>query len=489
LTLNLINEPWIPVIDKEGIRRTIAPWEMTDPSFVRPDWPRADLNIACLELLIGLVFMADPPKDIDDWEDRSQPDQDRLRERLAAYAPAFNLLGEGPRFLQDLDPFSGVALSLDALFVDSAGAKTAKDNADLMTHRNRYNSLDLPLASIALYAFQAHAPSGGAGNRTSMRGGGPLVTLIDPGDGLWSLVWANVPYGKASKINQLPWMRPTNLSDKSPPMETFPPNGQQFSVEAFFGMPRRLRLISGDSEVTGVIQKPHGTKYAVWKHPLTPYYQTKPGEVALPVHPRAGHFGYRHWRGTIVATADADLTSRASCVDTYETRTDGVARIIVAGWAMENMKPLDFIHSTQPFIKNSEEKIIILSGMIVAADSAALALRSSLKPVLSEGESREAEREGFFITTETSLQLRLAELQSGADFSQVCKQWLKNLEVEALRRFDAIALNGLDQCDVNHIQKIVGSRRNLTGTFAGYGKIGTQIFTALMLDIPKTKGH
>lgn len=203
MTLNLISDSWIPVVDHDGTRRIIAPWEMADPSIQRPDWPRADLNIACLELLIGLVYMADPPADHDDWEDRAAPDPQRLREKLAAYAPAFNLTGEGPLFLQDFEPLDGTPNAPDMLFIDSAGANTAKNNADLMVHRGRYVGLELPFAAMALYAFQAHAPSGGAGNRTSLRGGGPMVTLVDPGRGLWALIWANVPNGQPSGMNEL----------------------------------------------------------------------------------------------------------------------------------------------------------------------------------------------------------------------------------------------------------------------------------------------
>ena len=83
------------------------------------------------------------------------------------------------------------------LFIDSAGGSTAKKNADLMVKRGRYGNLPLPLAAMALYTLQSFAPSGGAGNRTSMRGGGPMVTLMQPLDGnahpLWRLIWSNVP--------------------------------------------------------------------------------------------------------------------------------------------------------------------------------------------------------------------------------------------------------------------------------------------------------
>ncbi|MGB0905814.1 MAG: type I-E CRISPR-associated protein Cse1/CasA, partial [Mangrovicoccus sp.] len=168
MTLNLINDPWIPVIDHSGGRHIVAPWQIAAGDFDRPDWPRADLNLACLELLVGLVFMADPPADKAEWRARQAPDPERLRSKLVAFAEAFELTGEGPRFLQDLAALEGAASPVDMLFIDSAGGKTAKDNADLMVHRGRYGALDPALAAMTLYTFQAFAPSGGAGNRTSM---------------------------------------------------------------------------------------------------------------------------------------------------------------------------------------------------------------------------------------------------------------------------------------------------------------------------------
>src|SRR5690606_1323926 len=161
---------------------------------------------------------------------RAAPDPARLRDRLATFAPAFNLLGDGPLFLQDMEPLAGEANPPDMLFIDSAGANTARNNADLMVHRNRYPALDPALAAMALYTFRGFAPSGGAGTRTWMRGGGPLVTLVDPGQGLWPLVWANVPYGQPAAMESLPWMRATRASDKG--LETLPPEGALFGSEA-----------------------------------------------------------------------------------------------------------------------------------------------------------------------------------------------------------------------------------------------------------------
>ncbi len=120
MPLNLIDDPWIPVRRRDGGRSLIRPHDLADPLIAFPDWPRADLNIACLELLIGLLFLADPPADLDDWIARREPDAERLRAAFARLAPAFHLVGEGPLFLQDLEPLQGEPNAPDMLFIDSA---------------------------------------------------------------------------------------------------------------------------------------------------------------------------------------------------------------------------------------------------------------------------------------------------------------------------------------------------------------------------------
>ena len=278
--LNLISDPWIPVLRRSG-RDVIRPDQIAEADVLRPDWPRPDLNLACYELLIGLVYLAHPPKGIDD--SANPPNAAALRRAMAPLAPAFNLLGAGPRFLQDLEPLEGEGSPPDMLFIDSAGASAAKNNADLMVRRGRYEALSLPLATMALYTMQAFAPAGGAGHRTSMRGGGPMVTLVKPAaEGLWPLVWANVPVGeplKPKELNVLPWMKPTETSKPVGKTSriTVPTSDSptKLDPEVFFGQPRRLRLVAKNGAVTLAIQKPWGTNYEVtaWRHPLTPYYR------------------------------------------------------------------------------------------------------------------------------------------------------------------------------------------------------------------------
>ncbi|MBW7923022.1 MAG: type I-E CRISPR-associated protein Cse1/CasA [Rubellimicrobium sp.] len=498
-SFNLVNNAWIPVVDKDGTRRVIAPWQMADDAILRPDWPRPDLNIACLELLIGLVFLADPPADRRDWHGRPSPDPGRLRARLAPFVPAFDLLGEGPRFMQDRARIEGDASKPDMLFIDSAGGQTVRNNADLMVWRDRYPALDPALAAMALYTLQAHAPSGGAGNRTSMRGGGPMVTLVQPEGGLWSLIRANVPYGTSATPEALPWMRPTITSEGG--KQVFP--AQAHPAEAFFGMPRRLRLIAENGLITGVVQRPYGTNYAGWDHPLTPYYRLKLTDEWLPKHPRAGLFGYRGWLGVIVAgEEDSGLQRRAGTLRAWHDRSGGkTARVLVAGWAMDNMKPRDFVQSSPPFVALQGMALGLLLGMIEAAEQFGLALRAALRPVLAEGEAREAVREAFHAETQAAFEAGLGELEAGAEPQQVARDWVAAMHRTAMVLFEARALPGLADRELmkkpsasgKNVKEartqrdIVYAHRNLASAFAGYGDYGSKALGALMLPVPPKK--
>ncbi|NAZ36458.1 type I-E CRISPR-associated protein Cse1/CasA [Rubellimicrobium sp. CFH 75288] len=484
-SLNLITDPWIPVRTTAG-PRTIRPDQIAEADVLWPDWPRADLEIACLELLIGLVFLADPPADARDWAARRRPDPARLHERLAPLAPAFDLEGEGPRFLQDLEVLGGEPSPPDLLFLDSAGGNTARNNADLMVRRDRYPALPLPLAAMALYAFQAFAPSGGAGNRTSLRGGGPLVTLVDPagqgggGGPLWDLVWANVPDGSPAGPGILPWMRPTRTSETG--RQVLP--GDVHPAEAFFGMPRRLRLVVEQGCVTGVIQRPHGTNYAGWRHPLTPYYRMKAGSELLPRHPRAGAFGYRNWLGTLFVRGEG-LEERAAALETFVARGGGPgAAVIVAGWVMDNMKPRDFVFSRQPLVALPEARLATLLGLGEAAEEARGALRLALLPFLAEGSALEAQLESFVHRTEGALLARLRDLESGREDDAVARDWLGDMRRTALGIFDALALPGLGTRKPEMAERIVRGRSHLLGTFSGRSRTGARLYGRLGLAPP-----
>ena len=452
---------------------------------LRPDWPRPDLNLACLELLIGLTYLALPPRGADDRN--RLPLASVVDEAMARLEPAFNLLGDGPRFLQDLDPLEGDARSPDMLFIDSAGASTARKNADLMVRRERYEAISLPLAAIALYTLQAFAPSGGAGNRTSMRGGGPMVTLVKPSEvGLWPLIWANVPRGDplpSEDLVLLPWMRPTRESKpilkKAPVTVPRGDSGSKTDPEMFFGQPRRLRLVARNGAVTQVIQKPWGTNYSGWRHPLTPYYRR--GDETLAVHPKPGAFGYRNWRGIIL---QSESGSRATNLMQYLRDVEGArCSLIVAGWAMDNMKPLDFLWSEQPVFPLSGDCEDHASDAVEAAEQAGFVLAARVCDGVGDKISGAGSRarEAFFATTQGAFEKMLEEMSLGQPFAP--SQWVERMREAAISAFDAEVLPGLADLSETRRRKAVNARSMLIAAFSGQYRSSKKIFDPLGLEV------
>lgn len=477
--LNLINDPWIPVI-RAGSAEVIRPDQIAEADVERLDWQRADLNLACMELLIGLIYLAHPCTNR-----AAPPDAATLRNALARLAPAFNLLGDGPLFLQDMEALEGEPNPPDMLFIDSAGASTAKKNADLMVRRGRYEGLQLPVAAMALFAMQAFAPSGGAGNRTSMRGGGPMVTLVRPeANGLWPLIWANVPHGTplpADDLHKLPWMRET-VSSKPEGVVIVPEEGSQSAPapQVFFGQPRRLRLVENGGVVTGVIQRPYGNNYQQWLHPLSPYYKDATGQV-LPVHPKPGVFGYRNWRGVLL-TSDKGL--KPQVLTTYLKDVKAAkCSLIVAGWAMDNMKPQDFIWSEQPVFTLSEKTEFAATDMVEAAEAAGFALRVCVRDGGDDNRALAA-LEGFYNATQGPFEALLAKM--AADGAVRHDAWLKSLRKAALSEFDAAVLPGLPDLAESKREAAIKARGKLLAAFSGFG-LGKSIYGPLGLVAQKKK--
>ena len=117
-----------------------------------------------------------------------------------------NLDGDGPRFLQDFEELVSGAEPIERLLIETPGDSTLRKNTDLLVHRDRVARLGRAAAAMALYTFQNWAPAGGAGNRTGLRGGGPLITLVLPpaAPSLWHVLWANVPPGQPPTAADLP---------------------------------------------------------------------------------------------------------------------------------------------------------------------------------------------------------------------------------------------------------------------------------------------
>jgi CRISPR system Cascade subunit CasA len=256
-------------------------------------------------------------------------------------------------------------------------------------------------------------------------------------------------------------------------------------------MPRRLRLIADGEGVVGVAQKPYGANYSGWVHPLTPYYRIKAGAELLPRHPRAGPFGYRNWLGIVAGRPSGHdgTANRAAVVDLWQVRDGRHVRILVAGWAMDNMKPRDFVFSRAPLITLNDADAQRMEALVEAADKFATALRNALTIPLAEGEARENAREDFYIRTQAPFEARLQSLQSKVqDWPAIAKGWVSDLKDVAIAMFDAAAVPGLTDRDIEAQRDIIDARRALTGAFIGYGKLGREAFDALELAVPEQGG-
>ena len=260
MPFNILTDPFFPVLTRDRSRRWIAFADLAasgDDEPLQFEWPRSDFNVAACELAIGVAALAFQPLKPSDWTKlwNDPPNPERTAAAIAPFAHAFALDGDGPRFLQERGGLQGDATPIEALLIDTPGANGQKKNADLLTHRGRYERLGLPAAAMALYALQQFAPSGGAGNRTSMRGGGPLTTLVIPGSAgserpsLWRLILANLPQHERLEFDSdelpkiLPWLAPTLVSDKAHGEHVVSEaDDDAHCLQAFFGMPRRIAL-------------------------------------------------------------------------------------------------------------------------------------------------------------------------------------------------------------------------------------------------------
>jgi CRISPR system Cascade subunit CasA len=533
---SLLDEPWLPVIRRDtasgAVRRDrIRPCDVTDRIATEPviafDWQRADFDAASREFMIGLLAAACPPRDDRDWlrDWKAPPPPDRLVASFAPLAHAFLLDGDGPRFLQDHEDLAAVPQSISGLLIDSPGENGIKNNLDLFTKRGRVPAVARATAAIALFTLQSQAPAGGAGNRTSLRGGGPLITLaLPPGPSarkdvpppLWHLLWLNVPDYAAPAGDDLhlvfPWLAPTRTSeDKRPP--TTPADIDPAGRQCFWAMPRRIRLDfrpavgddtcaltgSADSVMAASYRsRPWGVSYAAVAHPLSPMYRQKPTDPEwLFVHPQPDGISYRHW-ADLVSEA-SPLRQSAACVAKGRRRLalaqpSSAARLLACGYDMDNMKARGFVEAEMPlFAIKAAERLDVFARQLVAgaervASRTAAFVGDALLIDAADASPRAALRERLFAETQDAffgvLDAAAEELEKKSDdpdFSEpLARGFLDGaLRPTALRLFDeAVPLSDLD---TRTLARAVRARWRLILLLRGTGKEGAALFAGLGL--------
>ena len=485
--MNLLHDPWMPVRDEHGARHWITPDRLGEPQWRAFDADRPDFNGALAQFAIGLLQTTTPAANSIEWRKwfTSPPDSATLQQWFAPVVDAFVLDADGARFMQDLDLGNeGVAVNdIGALLIESPGEQTLKNNADHFVKRGQIAALCEACAALALFTLQLNAPSGGAGHRTGLRGGGPLTTLVlGPGAAapLWRHLWLNVRDRQAfldqagdkdllDPQRSFPWMGPIGALQAAGPQGQLA-QSQVHPAHLYWAMPRRIRLEIDTSQigvcdccnrsdlrlVSRYATKNYGLNYkGTWSHPLSPYYETKEGW--LPVHPQPDGLGYRHWMAWVLgAQGDKQATRVAAVVDRALSLPrpvlDGPLQLWAFGFDMDNMKARCWYESTLPIYALADCSHDARKGLqaevarwLAAAELAAAYLRGAVKDAWFGGDARgdfghvDA---SFWSATEPAfyrqLQALIETARSGVEQPAlpVREAWHRVLARAALRLFD-----------------------------------------------------
>lgn len=382
--MHLLTEAWLTVTRRDGSLDCIRPSNIVSKDNVPVDLiaTRPDFRGALYQFLIGLLQTAYAPDDLDEWHVRWRhpPAEADLSKAFGRYADAFQLDCDSPAFMQDFKLPDGEIKPIAALLIDAPGGKTIQDNLDHFIKRETVGAMCPACAATALFALQINAPSGGVGHRVSLRGGGPLTTLVLPVDensSLWQKLWLNVLPKSAFSTDALannrsqdsdifPWLAATRVSDTKG-TDTTPDLAHP--LQAYWSMPRRVRLDFADTHagrcemcgndcnrlISRYRTKNYGVNYTgTWMHPLSPYnLDAKNEKPPLSVKGQRGGIAYRHWLGLALGSDDHQPDA-AQVVRDFNRKADDLSgkecdmRLWCFGYDMDNMKARCWYDATLP---------------------------------------------------------------------------------------------------------------------------------------------
>jgi CRISPR system Cascade subunit CasA len=417
--MNLLTEKWIPIL-RNGQAELIAPFEIGDQSIEALNAPRPDFQGALAQFLIGLLQTVLPDLKSRQWQEwyKTPPSAETLKTLFEPLKLAFELEGT-PAFMQDYDLKEAEAKPIAALLIDQPGQQALEQNTDHFIKRGTINQLCQSCTATALFTLQINAPSGGAGHRTSLRGGGPLTTLIfsdrNEHKNLWQMLWLNVmtikTFREQVKISGderpdfdnkkiFPWLASTRTSEKASKTE-FTYLLEVHPFQMYWCMPRRICLdfekttsgvcdICGKQEVrllTQYVTKNYGINYSgSWQHPLSPYRKDKKTNEIICLHPQSGGFGYKDWEAMVLESDDNHRYS-APVIRAWQARADesndlDCLKIWIFGYDMDNMKARCWYESTMPFYHVealTQFKNFLVKPFLKSAEEIRYALYLSLK--------------------------------------------------------------------------------------------------------------
>jgi len=506
--MNLVQDPWLPFKYRDGTVQVMPVSAIADPNVVDFALPRDDFQGAAYQFTIGLLQTVLAPEDKGDWQELflEAPTNSKLQLALDSVEHAFNCTGPGPLFMQDYDPLDQCeCTTVSALLIEAPGENGVKKNTDHFIKRGIGSTMSVAMANMALFTLLINAPSGGAGNRTGLRGGGPLTTLILPNDleaPLWQKLWLNVINRDFWRYDDpdlhsgsvFPWLASTKTSDKAG-TEIFAPDVHPLHM--YWAMPRRVRLIldTGNTEcqisgeqvaqsVSVYRAKNYGGNYkGQWQHPLTPYKgdPKKPDEDSLPLKGQPGGITYKTWNVLLYSSSEGSQRCAKNIQHYYELCSGfpvmqaEFPRLWAFAYDMDNMKARGWYSNLMPLFsieaKYQNTVLVRVKALQQLAGDALWQCRTQIKSAWFE---RPGDTKGdfsfidlaFWQRSETAFFVAVEQLIANEHepafllTPEQAKTWLKAVRDLATDLFDEYALAELGT--ERSMAKKIKSRQVLT---------------------------
>ncbi|MCB1190382.1 MAG: type I-E CRISPR-associated protein Cse1/CasA [Leptospiraceae bacterium] len=502
--MNLLQDKWINVQRKNGEIEKIAPYQITDTFETNPIieivTPRPDFKGAMYQFLIGLFQTVCSPPSEEKWQDWfwEPPHPDELKKETDRVAFAFDLFGEKIRFMQDMNLYSEndeeKFKPIELLFIEAPDESKREKNLDFFVKKYQIQNTCGSCSALALITLQINAPEGGSGNYTSLRGGGPLTTLLkldDEKHSLWQNIWINIlseNYTKSKKSTGknyeyvFPWVTDNYYKFKSHSKTT---NQDLHFLSMYWSNSRRLYLNKleengkcdicsehSDLLVNTYRAKNQGIDYGGggWIHPLNPYYFKKDkelGDTWFPHHPQPGGIVYSNWQSFTYGKKGQE--ENAKVIKIYlEERKEEQLRVWTFGYDMKQMKSRCWYESTIPIYKIPIDYAVKFEYRISLIIGASVQVANNLQKFVKQAWKKEGNTDflktSFFKATESSF-YNLAKnirdnIQKEEPFDNDSKlNWLKYLNKESLKLFDLYVESG--SIEFENIQRIVNARQKL----------------------------
>lgn len=280
-SFNLLTENWIPV-QQQGQFETISLKRLLCKD---EDWQiclsRDDMELAALQLIVCLVQVVFMPDDEDKLLDAynkpmTEADYDK---GIVPFMEWFDVLHLEYPFMQRTDVKANKIKSVQALLIGlPEKTSTSASSHEFFNEIKDVNSLNIELATIALFNRAINSPSEGGGFKSSLRGGAPATTLI-ANEHLRQTIWCNV-LTKESVQTRYPNFALNPENDLPTWIDPIVPNSEFYSYQigfrrGLFWQPAKIKLVVDDSQVIGIETEKMNYKLKDepahrWLHPHSP---------------------------------------------------------------------------------------------------------------------------------------------------------------------------------------------------------------------------